>query len=74
YGAIMGHLYPTEIRATANNTIMNFGRAVGGFSSVLIGFLMDRYSLVIVMGFLSVLYLISLSVMLTIPKLKSKTI
>ncbi|KAI3472550.1 hypothetical protein Pfo_031327 [Paulownia fortunei] len=23
YGAIMGHLYPTEIRATANNTIMN---------------------------------------------------
>lgn len=74
YGAIMGHLYPTEIRATANNTIMNFGRAVGGFSSVLIGFLMDRYSLVIVMGFLSVLYLISLSVMLTIPKLKSKAI
>jgi len=53
---------------------MNFGRAVGGFSSVLIGVLIDRYSVVIVMGFLSVLYLISLSVMLTIPKLKSKAI
>ncbi len=40
YGAVISSLYPTEIRATANNFIMNLGRAVGGFSSIVIGFLM----------------------------------
>src|SRR5699024_7928605 len=60
YEAIVNNLYPTHIRATANNTIFNTGRAVGGFSSIVIGFLLDNYTLVIAMGFLSVLYLISL--------------
>lgn len=70
YGAVISRLYPTEIRSTANNVIVNIGRAIGGFSSVAIGFLMDHYSLIVVMGFLSVLYLISLCTMLTIPNLK----
>ena len=38
YGAIVGNLYPTHIRATANNIIFNIGRAIGGFSSIAIGF------------------------------------
>ena len=71
YGAIISFLYPTEIRATANNFIMNVGRAVGGFSSVVIGFLMDQYNLTIVVMFLSVIYLISLVIMLNIPGLKT---
>ncbi|WP_191988544.1 MFS transporter [Levilactobacillus yonginensis] len=70
YGAVISRLYPTEIRSTANNVIVNVGRAIGGFSSVAIGFLMDHYSLVVVMGFLSVLYLISFTVMLTIPSFR----
>ncbi|GAT18313.1 MAG TPA: MFS transporter [Lactobacillus sp.] len=70
YGAVISRLYPTEIRSTANNVIVNVGRAIGGFSSVAIGFLMDHYSLIVVMGFLSVLYIISLCTMLTIPNLK----
>lgn len=70
YGAVISRLYPTEIRSTANNVIVNIGRAIGGFSSVVIGFLMDHYSLIVVMGFLSVLYIISLCTMLTIPNLK----
>ena len=70
YGAIISFLYPTEIRATANNFIMNVGRAIGGFSSVVIGFLMDNYSLTIVVMFLSVIYIISLCIMLNIPGLK----
>jgi MFS family permease len=37
YGAVISQLYPTEIRSTANNLIMNTGRAIGGFSSVIIG-------------------------------------
>ncbi len=64
YGAIVGNLYPSRIRATANNVIFNFGRAVGGFSSVFIGFFLDNYSLTVAMAFLSVLYLISLSCVL----------
>ncbi|MCH5462336.1 MFS transporter [Lactobacillus sp. LC28-10] len=70
YGAVISRLYPTEIRSTANNVIVNIGRAIGGFSSVVIGFLMDHYSLFVVMGFLSILYIISLCTMLTIPNLK----
>jgi len=70
YGAIISSLYPTEIRATANNLIMNVGRAVGGFSSILIGFLMDQYNLLTVVGFLAIIYLISLCIMLSIPSLK----
>ena len=70
YGAIISSLYPTEIRATANNVIMNLGRAIGGFSSVVIGFLMDNYSLTAVVVCLSAIYLVSLCVMLTIPGFK----
>lgn len=70
YGAVISRLYPTEIRSTANNVIVNIGRAVGGFSSVVIGILMDHYSLTVVMGFLSVLYIISFVTMVTLPGLK----
>lgn len=70
YGAIVSQLYPTEIRATANNIVVGVGRAIGGFSSLIIGILMDNYNLTIVMLFLSILYLISLITMLTLPGLK----
>lgn len=71
YGAIISRLYPTEIRSTANNVIVNVGRAIGGFSSVVIGFLMDHYTLVVVMGFLALLYCLSFLVMLSIPNLRN---
>lgn len=71
YGAVISRLYPTEIRSSANNIIVNIGRAIGGFSSVVIGILMDRYNLTIVMGFLSALYIISLIVMINLPGLKT---
>ncbi|KRK71775.1 MFS transporter [Lacticaseibacillus nasuensis] len=71
YGAVISRLYPTRIRSTANNVIMNVGRAIGGFSSVVIGLLMDHYNLTVTMAFLSVLYLISFITMLTLPGLRS---
>lgn len=70
YGAVISQLYPTEIRSTANNLIMNTGRAIGGFSSVIIGSLMDHYNLYVVMGFLSALYIISFLVMISLPGLR----
>ena len=57
YGAVISRLYPTEIRSSANNIIVNIGRAIGGFSSV-------------VMGFLSALYIIGFIVMMSLPGLK----
>lgn len=73
YGAIISRLYPTEIRSTANNIIMNVGRAIGGFSSVAIGLLMDHFNLAVTMGFLSALYVISFIVMISLPGLRQLT-
>ncbi|HEL9643923.1 TPA: MFS transporter [Streptococcus suis] len=72
YGAMITRLYPHHIRSTANNVILNVGRAVGGFSSVIIGMILDASSNAIVMLFLSILYVISFLVMLSIGNLKQE--
>ncbi|GKQ42273.1 MFS transporter [Companilactobacillus sp. RD055328] len=71
YGAIVSRMYPTEVRATANNVIMNTGRCLGGFSSLIIGWILDNYSTTMVMFFISGLYILSLIVMLTIKNLRA---
>ena len=71
YGAVISRLYPTEIRATANSIIMNTGRAIGGFSSVVIGILMDHFTLGVTMGCLAALYLFSFAIMLSLPGIRS---
>lgn len=71
YGAVISRLYPTEIRSTANNVIMNTGRAIGGFSSVVIGVLMDHYNLFVTMAFLSCLYITSFIVMNLLPGVRN---
>ncbi|MEN3242705.1 MFS transporter [Fructilactobacillus sanfranciscensis] len=71
YGAIVSRIYPTEVRSSANNIIVGVGRAVGGMSSLVIELIMERYSLIVVMLFLSILYLISFTVMMTLPGLKN---
>lgn len=70
YGAVISRLYPTEIYSTANSIIMNVGRAIGGFSSVVIGLLMDHYSLAVTMGCLSALYILSFLVMQALPGMR----
>lgn len=70
YGAIVSRLYPKEVQAIANNTILNVGRAVGGFSSVIIGSIMEHSGVSTVMLFLASLYLVSFCLMLTLPNLK----
>ncbi|HFI0088218.1 TPA: MFS transporter [Streptococcus suis] len=72
YGAMITRLYPHHIRSTANNVILNVGRAVGGFSSVIIGMILDASSPATVMVFLSSLYLISFVAMLSIQNLKKE--
>lgn len=72
YGAMITRLYPHHIRSTANNIILNIGRAIGGFSSVIIGMILDASGPAMVMIFLSSLYLISFIAMLSIKNLKKE--
>lgn len=70
YGAMTSRLYAGRIHSIANNVILNVGRAVGGFSSVIIGKILDSSSVSMVMLFLASLYLISFVTMLSIPYLQ----
>ena len=70
YGAMVTRLYPYEVRTIANNAILNVGRAVGGFSSVIIGIILDSSGVPRVMLFLASLYLISFLFMMSLPNLK----
>lgn len=72
YAAVTTLLYPQRIRTIANNTILNVGRAVGGFSSVIIGMILEQSGVPMVMLFLAGLYIISLITMLSIPNLKKE--
>jgi len=68
YGALIGNFYPVQIRSTATNTIFNFGRAVGGFSPIFVGYILQSYDMTVVMIYLAALYCISFIVMLTLKK------
>lgn len=68
YGALISSLYPVQIRSTATNTIFNFGRAIGGFSPIFVGYILQSYDMTIVMIYLAALYCISFIVMLTLKK------
>lgn len=70
YGAVVSKLYPLHVQSMANNLIINVGRAVGGFSSVIIGLILDNSSVTGVMVYLSACYLASFLVMLSINGLK----
>lgn len=68
YGALIGSFYSVQIRSTATNTIFNFGRAIGGFSPIFVGYILQRYDMTVVMIYLAALYCISFIVMLTLKK------
>lgn len=66
YGALLSELYPTSARATAENVLFNFGRALGGLGPVVIGALAGGYSFNVALGFLASLYLVDMVVTLWI--------
>lgn len=66
YGALISSFYPTQIRSTATNTIFNFGRAIGGFSPIFVGYILQSYDMTVVMIYLAALYCISFIVMLSL--------
>ncbi|KOS71482.1 MFS transporter [Lysinibacillus contaminans] len=68
YGALIGSLYPVQIRSTATNTIFNFGRAIGGFSPIFVGYILQSYDMKVAMLYLAGLYCISFIIMITLKK------
>ncbi|GKV56546.1 MFS transporter [Sporosarcina sp. NCCP-2222] len=74
YGALIGSLYPVEIRSTATNTIFNIGRAVGGFSPILVGYILQSYDMKVAMLYLAGLYCISFVVMLTVKRASAQKV
>ncbi|YCA41836.1 MFS transporter [Bacillus sp. JZ8] len=68
YGALISSYYPVHIRSTATNTIFNFGRAIGGLSPILVGYILQSYDMTVAMTYLAALYCLSLAFMLTLKK------
>ncbi|MDR7076013.1 MFS family permease [Neobacillus niacini] len=72
YGALISKYYSVEIRSTATNTIFNFGRALGGLSPILVGYILQNANVTVAMGYLALLYCISLIAMVSLQKGKFK--
>ncbi|GKU84383.1 MFS transporter [Niallia sp. NCCP-28] len=68
YGALISSYYPVSIRSTATNTIFNFGRAIGGLSPILVGYILQTYDMTAAMTYLAILYCISFVVMISLKK------
>jgi MFS family permease len=60
YGAVMSEVYPTVVRATAQNVLYNLGRAVGGLGPLVIGMISARSSFAAAVGLLSVIYVVDI--------------
>ena len=75
YGTLISELYPTEVRATAQNVFFNIGRALGGFGPLLIGYFAARYSFATAIALLASLYVIDLIATATlIPESKGDSV
>ncbi|XIF19899.1 MAG: MFS transporter [Acetilactobacillus jinshanensis] len=70
YGVLVSRLYPMNIRVTANNLIENVGSCIGGLAPMAIGFMMQYSSIMMIMIMLSLMFIVSLAVMWSIPNLK----
>ncbi|WP_445489997.1 MFS transporter [Niallia sp. 03133] len=73
YGALISSYYPVQIRSTATNTIFNFGRALGGLSPILVGYILQSYDMTVAMTYLALLYCLSFIVMLSLKAKQSNT-
>ena len=72
-GTLMSEAYPTAARATAQNALWNFGRAVGGLGPLTVGTLAAKYSYSVAIGLLASIYVIAIvATVFLVPELKGK--
>ncbi|MEH7419490.1 MFS transporter [Neobacillus drentensis] len=74
YGALISRYYPVAVRSTATNTIFNFGRALGGLSPILVGYILQHANVTVAMGYLAGLYCISFIAMISLKKEKNEQV
>jgi len=67
YGALMAELYPTSVRATAQNVLFNIGRGVGGFAPVVMAGLAGARGFGFALALLPVIYVLAFAVMFLVP-------
>jgi dipeptide/tripeptide permease len=63
YGALTSELYPTAARATAQNTLFNIGRAIGGLGPVAVGLVAASYGFDTAIALMALLYVIDVLAM-----------
>ncbi len=68
HGALLAEMYPTEVRATAQNVIFNIGRALGGLAPVVIALLAGSFGFGFALALLPVIYLIQFLAMFLLPE------
>jgi len=71
YGTLISELFPTEVRATAQNLFFNVGRAMASLGPLIIGVLANRYSFATAIALLALLYVLDIVATATlIPETK----
>jgi MFS family permease len=74
-GTLMSEAYPTAARATAQNALWNFGRAVGGTGPLAVGALAAKYTYSVAIALLASVYFFAiLATVFLIPELKGKAL
>ena len=68
HGALLAEMYPTQIRATAQNVIFNIGRALGGLAPVVIALLANSFGFAFALGLLPAIYVIQFLAMFMLPE------
>jgi len=66
YGALMSELYPTAVRATAQNVFFNIGRAVAGFGPLVVGIVSASYGFQTAIAGLALLYVLDIVALLAL--------
>ncbi|WP_166970942.1 MFS transporter [Brevibacterium atlanticum] len=68
HGALLAEMYPTEVRATAQNVIFNVGRAIGGLAPVVIALLAGSLGFGFALALLPAIYVIQFLAMFLLPE------
>ncbi|GEB22990.1 MFS transporter [Brevibacterium aurantiacum] len=68
HGALLAEMYPTQVRATAQNVVFNIGRALGGLAPVVIALLADSFGFAFAFALLPTIYIIQFLAMFLLPE------
>jgi benzoate transport len=67
YGALMAELYPTAVRATAQNVLFNIGRGVGGFAPLVMAAVAGARGFGFALALLPLIYVLAFAATFLVP-------